>query len=64
MQLRQTGTLFGERQSGFNKCVDEMLAYHDLFADIQQSIKHIDTQILMQHIFKMETYIQAEGTKN
>lgn len=63
MRLRQTGTLFGERQSGFNKCVDEMLAYHDLFADIQQSIKHIDTQILMQHIFKMKPIYKRRELK-
>ncbi|MCR4944740.1 MAG: DEAD/DEAH box helicase [Clostridium sp.] len=55
LHLRKSGDLFGSEQSGFNRYVEELWTYKDLYDSVVKTIKEYDTSkdILQKHIDKM-----------
>lgn len=51
-QLRNSGNLFGEEQSGFNIYVEEMLRYQDAYQKILNDARTLSDQVLQAHINK------------
>lgn len=52
-ELRNSGNLFGEEQSGFNIYVEEMLKYSDAYRSILNDTQTLSDEVLMAHINKM-----------
>lgn len=53
LDLRRSGNLFGEEQSGRNVYMDEVLLNSELYKNIMEIMPKIDTYILKNHIEKM-----------
>lgn len=51
-QLRKSGNLFGEEQSGFNLYVEEMVAYAGAYQSILKDTRTLSDEILEAHIHK------------
>ena len=52
-ELRKSGDLFGEEQSGRNVYVEEMLLYKEAFRKIREDVKSIPDKTLEKHVRKM-----------
>lgn len=52
-ELRKSGNLFGEEQSGFNIYVEEMLAYNQAYQNILNDARTLSDEVLQKHIDKI-----------
>ncbi len=53
MELRKSGDLFGNEQSGFNRYVEEIWMYEDFYKQLVEVTKVISKEELEKHIEKM-----------
>lgn len=61
-ELRKSGTLFGEEQSGFNIYVEEMMSYPGAYENILMDARTLSDEVIQNHIQKV-THSEVIGKR-